>query len=159
MDVKPRARPELAPLARLISEAPVAMLTTEEPDRSLRSRPMRTLQMDDDGALWFLTSISSSKITALDHHRRASLSYFGRDRRRFACVCGITQLIRDEAKASELWSAALLPWLRDGPDDPDVVLLKLTIEEARYWSEPAGPATVLVELAATRERQRIRSPE
>jgi len=45
--------PGMQKLADLIAQAPIAMLTTEEPDGSLRSRPLATLQMDSEGKLWF----------------------------------------------------------------------------------------------------------
>jgi len=37
------------------------MLTTEEADGSMRSRPLATLQLDSEGRLWFFTGLSSGK--------------------------------------------------------------------------------------------------
>jgi general stress protein 26 len=133
MDVQPQATPELKRLAGLVADTPVAMLSTAEADGTLRSRPLTTLQMDGTGALWFVTSISSPKIAEIDEHRRVNLSYSDPARQRFASVSGITQILRDEAKARGLWSATLLPWLPNGVDDPEVVLLKVTVEAAEVW--------------------------
>jgi len=142
-------------LARLVDDIGVAMLTTEEPDGSLRSRPLVTLQMDGDGALWFFTSISSLKIAALDQHGRVNLSYAKADTRHFASVSGVTQVIRDPAKARELWSPVLLAWFPDGVDDPDLVLLKVVIEAAEYWDDPAGPVRRVLGLAGEAEHRKV----
>ncbi|HTT01519.1 MAG TPA: pyridoxamine 5'-phosphate oxidase family protein [Steroidobacteraceae bacterium] len=133
MDVRRQASDELNRLAALIAAVEVAMLTTVEPDRTLRSRPLRTLQMDADGALWFMTTISSPKIGEIDEHRRVSLSYSRPARETYVSVSGVTQILRDADKAHELWTPALRTWLPNGVDDPEVVLLKVTVEEAEYW--------------------------
>jgi len=133
MDARPQARDELSRLAGLIGRISVAMLTTLEPDQSLRSRPLLTLQMDAEGALWFMTSISSPKIGELDGHRRVNLSYCDPAHETYVSVSGVTQILRDAEKAHELWTAALGAWLPSGADDPDVVLLKVTVEAAEYW--------------------------
>ncbi|MGH8258169.1 MAG: pyridoxamine 5'-phosphate oxidase family protein [Steroidobacteraceae bacterium] len=133
MLVRPQATPEWRRLADLIAEIDVAMLTTARPDGNLHSRPLRTLQMDGEGGLWFMTRISSSMIAEMDGHRRVSLSYCRPARQRYVWAAGVTQILRDEDKASEVWSVELRPWLPEGRDDPESVLLKVTVEEAEYW--------------------------
>jgi general stress protein 26 len=132
MDVQPQSTPELAHLGELIGSIEIAMLATLEADGMLRSRPLQTLQMDGEGALWFMTSISSPKIHEMDEHRRVNLSYCRPERECYVSVSGVTQILRDEAKAHELWRPALSSWL-PRVDDPEVVLLKVTVEAAEYW--------------------------
>ena len=67
--------PQMQKLADLIGEASIAMLTTEDADGSLRSRPLATLQMDSAGKLWFFTALSSGKVGEIDQHRKVNLSY------------------------------------------------------------------------------------
>ncbi len=143
MNVQPQSRPELTRLAALIDGIEVAMLATVESDGALRSRPLKTLQMDADGALWFMTSISSPKIAEIDEHRRVCLSYSRPGRETHVSVSGITQILRDEAKVRELWSVELLPWLPNGMDDPEVVLLKVVVEQAEFWEHKRWQALPL----------------
>lgn len=49
-------------LGELTKDIKFAMLTTVEPDGSLRSRPMATQQVEFDGDLWFFTGASSHKV-------------------------------------------------------------------------------------------------
>ena len=154
MDTKPQATPELRRLAELVSDIEIAMLVTAEPDGALRSRPLRTLQMDSEGALWFMTTISSPKIGEMDEHRRVSLSYMHPATERYVWASGVTQILRDEEKARELWTPTLRPWLPYGRDDPEAVLLKVTIEEAEYWERGRGEVIPLT--AASREPHSVR---
>ena len=158
MDIKPQATPELRRLAELVAAIEIAMLVTAEPDGALRSRPLRTLQIDSEGVLWFMTTISSPKIGEIDEHRRVSLSYMHPASERFVWASGVTQILRDEAKARELWTPGLRPWLPDGRDDPEAVLLKVTIEEAEYWERGHGEVIPLTAAARELHNVRIKSP-
>jgi general stress protein 26 len=144
MNLQPQATPELTRLGELIDAIEIAMLTTLEPDGRMRSRPLRTLQMDADGALWFITSISSAKIAELDAHRRITLSYCRPQRESYVSVSGVTQILRDAAQARALWNLSLLPWVPDGVEDPELVLLKVTVEEAQYWDAHRGELRALL---------------
>lgn len=125
-------------LADLIEATRIAMLTTEEPDGSLRSRPLATLQMDSEGRLWFFTAMSSGKVGEIDQHRKVNLSYASVAEQDYVSVSGRARLLRDAPKIHQLWTAWVEPWFPNGPDDPDLALLEVTIDEAEYWDAPAS---------------------
>lgn len=159
MHVSPQATPEWNRLADLIAEIDIAMLTTVNADGVLRSRPLRTLQMDGGGGLWFMTRISSPMIGEMDAHRRVSLSYCSPARERFVWAAGVTQILRDEDKASELWTIELRPWLPDGRDDPESVLLKVTVEEAEYWDAGRREMIPLLRTGEGSRSARLKRPD
>lgn len=125
-------------LAELIGQARIAMLTTAEPDGSLRSRPLATLQMDSEGKLWFFTALSSGKVGEIDQHRKVNLSYANVEKQNYVSVSGRARLFRDPDKMRDLWTPWLKPWFPDGLDDPDLAMLEVTVEEAEYWDAPAS---------------------
>ena len=45
-------------------------------------------------------------------------------------------MVRDAAKAKELWNPGIEAWFPSGPDDPGIVLLKVHAEGAEYWDTP-----------------------
>ena len=147
MKKDPQSDPGMRKLADLIDEARIAMLTTEEPDGSLRSRPLATLQMDSQGKLWFFTALSSGKVGEIDQHRKVNLSYVNTNKQSFVSVCGSARLFRDRTKMHELWTPWIKPWFPDGLADPDLALLEVTISEAEYWESPASRAGRLFGLA------------
>jgi general stress protein 26 len=138
MKKESQADPGMQKLADLIEEASIAMLTTEEADGSLRSRPLATLQMDAEGKLWFFTALSSGKVGEIDQHRKVNLSYANIDKQSYVSICGSARLFRDPQKMRELWTSWVEPWFPDGLKDPDLALLEITVSDAEYWDAPAS---------------------
>ena len=94
-------------LAELIKDVKIAMLTTVDSDGSLRSRPMATQKAGFDGTLWFFTRASSPKVEEVDRHTEVNLSYAEPGSNTYVSVSGKAQLVRDAAKAKELWNPIL----------------------------------------------------
>jgi general stress protein 26 len=143
--------PDLARLADLIADAEIAMLTTEDSDGTLRSRPLMTLEMDGEGRLWFFTELSTRKVGEMDQHRKVNLSYADVARQSFVSISGRVRLLRDPDKARSLWTQRVKPWFPSGLDDPDLGLLEVTVEAAEYWDVPASRMQRLFGLTASAE--------
>jgi general stress protein 26 len=116
----------------------IAMMTTVETDGSLRSRPMATQDMEFDGDLWFFTKASAPKVDDVQRDEQVNLGYSKPDENLFVSVSGTAQLVRDRQKMDELWKPALKAWFPNGKEDPDLALLKVTVESAEYWDAPSG---------------------
>jgi general stress protein 26 len=65
-------------------------------------------------------------------------------------ITGHAEMLRDVAKATELWSTEAQAWWPKGPTDPDVRLLRVIPESAEYWDTRGNSITVAVKLAAAR---------
>lgn len=147
MDVQEQNHSELQQVADLVSEIKFAMLTTEEADGTLRSRPMATMQMDAEGCLWFFTALDSPKLAEAEQHRQVNISYARPDKQDYLSISGRASVIRNREKMKSLWSPWVKPWFPDGLDDPNLVLLKVTTDEAEYWKAPGSAVKRLFGLA------------
>jgi len=134
-------------VARLVEAIRFAMLTTEEADGTLRSRPMSTLQMDAQGNLWFFTALDSPKVEEAQQHHQVNLSYARSDKQDFLSVSGTCEIVRDKEKMRALWTPWIKPWFPNGLDDPNLVLLKVRMTEAEYWVAPGSAVKRLYGLA------------
>jgi general stress protein 26 len=123
-------------LAELIKEIKFAMLTTVEPDGSLRSRPMATQNKPFDGTLWFFTEINSGKVSEIQKDHQVNVSYADTDAQKYVSVSGVANVIQDRARAEEFWSPAYRAWFPEGLDDPSLALLKIEVTQAEYWDAP-----------------------
>lgn len=121
-------------LGGLIADIGVAMLTTQAPDGALHSRPMLALAAQPDGTLWFVMRLDSGKAAEIVGHRRVNLAYAAPDRERYVSVSGTASIVRDKGKAESLWNPTCRAWLPEGPADPNLVLLRITVEEATRWN-------------------------
>lgn len=133
MKTETQAHAGLAHVARLIDDIPIAMLATVEADGTLASRPMTALEMDANGALWFFTDLRSSKV---EHLRVANLSFSDRPHGTYVSLSGRGEIDTDRARIERLWTSFALPWFPDGPDSPNLALLKFIPDTADYWDAP-----------------------
>lgn len=131
MKIHTQQNHELSHLARLIEPMDtVAMLTSDDADGALVSRPMAPLEMDAHGALWFFTDRRSAKVEQL---RALNLSFSDAERGTYVSMSGHGDLELDREHIKRLWSAFARPWFPDGPDSEHLVLLKFTPVAADYW--------------------------
>lgn len=126
-------------LGKLIHDIKFAMLTTAEPDGTLRSRPMATQQEGEfDGVLWFFTKRQAPKVDEVEKDHHVNVSYADPNGSKYVSVSGMASLVDDKAKAKELWNPAYKAWFPNGVEDPEVALLRVDVEKAEYWDTPSS---------------------
>lgn len=138
----------------LIGDIEVAMLTTID-GGSLRSRPMQTQDFEFDGDLWFFTSSKTHKAEEIEKDNRVNVSYAAPGSNSYVSISGTAEIVRDRAKIDEYWNDILKAWFPEGKDSPDLVLLKVAVEQAEYWDSPSSTIVQLagfVKAMATGER-------
>jgi general stress protein 26 len=126
---------ELTHLAKLIEDIPIAMLTTLDTDGALASRPMSALEMDAQGALWFFTDVNSAKVDRLG---AVNLSFVDGGKSAFVSLAGRGELNTDRIRIRGLWNAFAKPWFPEGPESPNLALLKFIPDTADYWDGPSS---------------------
>jgi general stress protein 26 len=120
-------------LTTLLAHIPVAMLTNPDAQGELYSRPMWLLEIDADGALWFFTSLKASKLNLLE---QVNLSFSDHSRATYVSLTGRCELNTDVATRNRLWTPKAKPWFPEGPESPNLALLKFIPASAEYWNSP-----------------------
>ncbi|MES2424470.1 MAG: pyridoxamine 5'-phosphate oxidase family protein [Pseudomonadota bacterium] len=136
----------LAELGKLIAGFKVAMLTNTGDNGELESRPMAALEMDATGALWFFTDLRSAKV---EHLRVANLSFSDADNGTYVSLSGHGQIVLDRDHIKALWTPFAKPWFPEGPESPDLVLLKFVPHNAEYWDAPHSKMVRMAAMAAS----------
>lgn len=138
------ARDARKKLFSLIEDIRIGMLTTVQEDGALHARPMANVTEDDeDEALWFFTHASSPKADEVERFEQVNVAFADPRAQTYVSVAGRARIVRDRAKAEELWSPMAEAWFPKGLDDPDLALLRVEIEGAEYWDTPSGIAVNL----------------
>lgn len=119
-------------LRKVIKHIDFAMLTTWD-GSEMKSRPMSTLQVDTSGELWFFTQKSSEKVDDIEEYDKVNVAYSDPHHKLFLSVAGRARILVDRAKARELWTPEAGIWF-DGPDDPSLALVCVTVDSADYWN-------------------------
>ena len=123
----------VAKLNELIKGIDFAMLTTIRSDGSLHSCPMATQDVDGDGVIWFFSHAKTEKVEAIRTDPRVNLAYSDADSQRYVSISGRCELVRDHVKAKQLWKPVYGTWFPKGIEDPNLILLKVQVQEADYW--------------------------
>ena len=124
-------------LAERVRDIKFCMLTSVDGDGSLRSRPLTVLEMDLDGTLWFFIAAQSEVAREISGHPAVSLSLADTGANRYIAMTGSAYLVQDREKVEALWSTMSGAWFPGGPDDPNLALMRVDVDEAEYW-EPEG---------------------
>lgn len=125
-------------LNELIAGIEIAMLTTQSSNNQMESRPMVTQAATDDGCLWFFSAQDSSKVDDVHNNNEVNVAYADPINMRFVSVSGTCELVRSHTIARELWRPSYNRWFPRGVDDPELILLKVTVNAAEYWDAHAN---------------------
>ncbi len=126
-----------------------AMLTTVRSNGSLHSCPMATQEVDSDGIIWFFSHSNTEKVEAIRTESRVNLAYSDADGQQYVSISGKCELVRDHVKAKQIWKPVYETWFPKGSDDPNLILLKVHVQEAEYWDRSAGRMVALPGFAKT----------
>lgn len=122
----------------LVEDIDFTMLTTQDAEGRLVSRPMSTREMDDQGDIWFFTADDSKKAEEIDDAHDVGLSYCDAKGMRYVSVAGRAVVVHDRAKMEALYTPSLDIWFEDGLDTPDIALLKVTPVVTEFWEPSKG---------------------
>lgn len=145
MKIEPQNNPELSKVSKLIADIPVAMMTLDS-GYGLVSHPMTPLEMDEDGALWFFTDLRTGRV---GHLSIVNLSFSDELRGIYVSISGRGEVHRDVAHIKRLWTPFARPWFPEGPESPNLTLLKFLPSTAEYWDAPHSKMLRMLGLAAS----------
>lgn len=97
------------------------------------TRPMSTQEVDEDGNLWFFSAIDSDKNREIQSDRRVQLFYSHPGKSSYLVVNGDAEIVIDRQRTEELWSPLVKTWFKEGKDDPNISILKISPTSAYYW--------------------------
>jgi general stress protein 26 len=146
MKIETQTTAELRQLAELLEDFSVAMLTTQDSQGALTSRPMAPLEMDSYGVLWFFTDLNSAKVEQL---RVANLAFVDPARSSYVSVVGHGEIDNNRENIERLWTPMARPWFADGPESTHLALLRFVPSRAEYWDAPNSKMVRLFALVAS----------
>ena len=139
---------EIAKLAELIADIQVCMFTTTDDDGQLMSRPMAVQEVEFDGDLWFFTKLGGRKINQIRQLPRVNVAFASKSS--WVSVTGKAEIVHDDEKAKQLWNTRISAWFPDGPEDPELVLIRVHADGAEYWDSPGAAVVSMISFVKSR---------
>jgi general stress protein 26 len=130
---------DLQKLRDMVKDIDFCMLTTIDENGDLHSRPMSANgEIDPNGDLWFFTGVSSHKVSEVSDTPKVNVSFADPKNQRYVSITGVAQVVREREKIEELWKPEFKMWFPKGKDDPEIALLRISLEKAEYWDSPSS---------------------
>jgi general stress protein 26 len=134
-------------IKKIAMDADIALFTTNLSKIPLATRPMGTLDVDDEGNLWFLSKNDSDKNLDISYDNQVQLFYSNKSSAEYLSIYGHAQILTDRTKIEEYWTPLAKAWFKEGKDDPTVTLLKVTPADAYYWDTKENKLITLIKIA------------
>jgi general stress protein 26 len=119
-------------LIKLLRQFSTAMLVTHAGDNRLRARPMAIGDVGEDAVVWFITGLDTAKAHEIENDTRVHLVCQNEDSA-YLSLCGSATLLQDRTRIDQLWQEPFKVWFPQGREDPNIVVIRVRIEEAEYW--------------------------
>src|SRR5690606_12586114 len=111
----------------------LCMFCTEIEGLPFQVRPMGTQKVDDDGNFWFLSGKTSHKNREIKDNDLVQLLYSDEGGATVLSVYGHATATQDRQKIDELWNPLVKTWFKEGKDDPNLTVIKVSPVEGYYW--------------------------
>ena len=133
----------------VIETVGVCMLTTRfdgDTGGGLRARPVEPRPDRDAGLIFVVTDVRSHKEHEIEAVHDIGLVFIDAKAKAYLSITARAQVLHDHAKAAEIWKSTDNLWW-DGPDDPNVCVLRIEPVTAELWDGPASKAVAVYEIA------------
>ena len=124
---------DLAAVAQLMRDLDICMLSTTGPG-GVATRPMSNNgQVEYDGDTWFFARRDSAKIREIEAVPSVGIGYVASERATWIAIEADAEVVYDPAEKRARWFEDLGRWFENGPEDPEVVLIRASATRIRAW--------------------------
>jgi general stress protein 26 len=133
---------------KLVTDINVCMFITNNRENN-HTRPMATIEVEDNGVLWFFTDVRSIKVEEVSTENKVHLVYAHPGKESYLDVWGKADVITDKQIIKDKWAPLVKAWFPNGVDDPNLALLKVQPNNIYYWDAETGKMVAFFKIAAS----------
>ena len=133
----------------VIDKAKICMMVTRFAG-GLRARPLEARPDRDAEVIWFLTDKRGLKDDEIEADAKVCLTFVYPEDKVYLSITGQAFVGRDPERAEALWNEEQQVWWPGGPEDPNLLVMRVEPERAEMWDGPASSAVAAYEFAKAR---------
>src|SRR4028119_773528 len=99
---------------KLVEEIRVCMFITNNQEEHEHTRPMATIDVEDDGTLWFFTDIRSIKVEEVTMDKQVHLTYAHPGKDSYMDVRGVSSIVTDRDLIKAKWKPVVKAYFPNG---------------------------------------------
>ena len=124
----------LTKLRELLAHFSIAFMVTISEGRA-HARPLGVCGKPEefDGTLWFITDRRSHKVEEISDGANTTVTFQNDQRGAYAHMRGRATVVEDRQRLETLYTPDQRTWFPDGPDDPNMTLVRFDVDDADYW--------------------------
>lgn len=139
----PQHAAQIVKLRTLIEDVNVAMLHSLKANGQFYSRPMNTMELDDNANLYFFSDEHTPDEHDIAINNNVSVTYSNPENNTYIALSGKLYLAHDQQKIDQLWIPAMKAWFPAGKQDPKLTLIRVEVSKAEYWNSAESDMVVL----------------
>ena len=121
-------------LKEVVEDIDICLFCTDlQNNDGLTARPMSSQKVDEEGNIWFFSDKNSDKNQEIAADSKVQLFYSDPSKSSFVVITGEANIVFDKQKVEEYWGSLLKTWFKEGKDDPNLSLIKVSPTKAYYW--------------------------
>jgi general stress protein 26 len=129
-------REAIPEIAELLKDIDICMFATRGADGELHARPMSNNgRVEWGGDSWFFAPADGRLVAEIEQNPEAVATYRADDRFAWVAVSGTAEVVDDAEQKRKLWLDELERWFPNGPDDPNVALIRVASSAAQWWTD------------------------
>ena len=137
-------------LKELVEQINVCLFCTDlKTDDGATCRPMSAINVCDQGNIWFFSEKDSDKNKAINTDKNVQLFFSHPGKSSYLVVNGEAAIILDKEKIEELWTPVAKIWFKEGNDDPNISIIKVTPTTAYYWDTDGNKMINFLKMVAS----------
>ena len=137
-------------LKELVEQINVCLFCTDlKTDDGATCRPMSAINVCDQGNIWFFSEKDSDKNKAINTDKNVQLFFSHPGKSSYLVVNGEAAIILDKEKIEELWTPVAKIWFKEGKDDPNISIIKVTPTTAYYWDTDGNKMINFLKMVAS----------
>jgi len=137
-------------LKSLVEDIKICLFCTDlKTDDGSTCRPMSVIKVCDQGNIWFFSEKNSDKNKAILNDKNVQLFFSHPGKSSYLVVNGEAEIILDKTKIEELWTPVAKIWFKEGNDDPNISIIKVTPTTAYYWDTDGNKMINFIKMVAS----------
>ena len=137
-------------LKSLVNDIMVCLFCTElKTDDGSTCRPMSAIKVCDQGNIWFFSEKNSDKNKAIAADKVVQLFFSHPGKSSYMVVNGEAEIILDKKLIEELWTPVAKIWFKEGKEDPNISIIKVTPTSTYYWDTDGNRMINLLKMVAS----------
>ncbi len=111
--------------------------------------PMSAIKVCDEGSIWFFSEKSSDKNKDILTDKNVQLFFSHPGKNSYLVVNGEAEIILDKIIIEELWTPVAKIWFKEGKDDSNISIIKVTPTTAYYWDNDGNRMINFLKMVAS----------